>query len=168
MDEKIMMAEMMKNFSEKKNALKELVKVYAVAKLGDEVQEAHIKEIHNRVLAENEFFAERKCSRGKVAIKKGDRIIDEEFAFLLSEDDFDKFQNLAAPILVAEKVTDEDGCYITNFSMMKVEAVNKIYEFVCKEVLPEKEGAEMWEYRWHYMTQQKVLKLTCKLFGIAA
>ena len=168
MEEKIMMAEMMKNFGEKKEALKELVKVYQIAKIGDEVQEAHIKEIYNRVLAENEFFAEMECSRGKVAIKKGDRIMDEEFSFLLSENDFDKLQNLAAPILVAEKVTDEDGCYITNYSMMKVEAVNKIFEYVCKNVMPKKEGAELYEFRWKYSTQLKVVDVTCKLFGLAA
>ena len=168
MEEKKMLAEMMKNFGEKKNALKELVMTYQVAKLGDEVQEEHIKEVHNRVLSENEFFAGDECSRGKVAVKVGDRITDEEFAFLLSDEDFDRMQKLAAPILVAEKVTDEDGCFLTNWSMMKVEAVNKLFEYVCKEVLPEKEGAELYEFRWHYMTQQKVLDLTCKLFGIAA
>ena len=168
MEEKKMLAEMMKNFGEKKNALKELVKTYQVAKLGDEVQEEHIKEVHNRVLSENEFFAVDECSRGKVAVKVGDRITDEEFEFLLSDEDFDRMQKLAAPILVAEKVTDEDGCFLTNWSMMKVEAVNKLFEYVCKEVLPEKEGAELYEFRWHYMTQQKVLDLTCKLFGLAA
>lgn len=168
MEEKILLAEMMKNFGKKKSVLYDLVKIYQVAKIGDEAQEEHIKEIHNRVLAENEFFAVDECSHGEVAIKIGDRITDEEFTFLLSDDDFDKFQELAMPYLVDEKVTDEDGCYITNFSMMKVEAVNKIYEFVCKEVMPKKEGEEMWEHRWHYMTQQKVLSLTCKLFGLAA
>jgi len=168
MEEKKMMAEMMKNFGEKKNVLKELVKTYHVAKLGDEVQEEHIREIHNRVLAENEFFAEDECSRGNVSIKVGDRITQDEFTFLLSEEDFDRFQNLAAPILVAEKITDENGCYITNWSMMKVETVNKLFEYVCKNVLPKKEGEELFEFRWHYKVQQKVLDLTCKLFGLAA
>ena len=168
MEEKIMMAEMMKNFGEKKNVLKELVKTYQVAKLGDEVQEEHIKEIHNRVLAENKFFAETECSRGEIDIRVGDRITADEFTFLLSDDDFDRFQNLAAPILVKEKITDENGCYITNWSMMKVEAVNKIFEYVCKNVMPKKEGDELYEFRWNYMSLQKVLDLTCKLFGLAA
>jgi len=168
MEEKIMMAEMMKNFGEKKKVLKELVKTYQVAKLGDEVQEEHIKEIHNRVLNENEFFAEDECSRGNVAIKVGDRITEDEFTFLLSEDDFDRFQNLAAPILVKEKITNEDGCYITNWSMMKVEAVNKIFEYVCKNVMPKKEGDKLYEFRWNYTALQKVVDATCKLFGLAA
>ena len=168
MEEKKMMAEMMKNFGKKKNVLKELVKTYQVAKLGDEVQEEHIREIHNRVLNENEFFAEAECSRGETDIKAGDRITEDEFTFLLSEDDFDRFMDLSAPILVTEKVTDENGQYITNWSMMKVEAVNSLFEYVCKEVLPKKEGDKLYEFRWSYMTQKKVLGLTCKLFGIAS
>ena len=168
MEEKKMMAEMMKNFGKKKNVLKELVKTYQVAKLGDEVQEEHIREIHNRVLNENEFFAEKECSRGNIAIKVGDRITEDEFTFLLSDEDFDRFQNLAAPILVAEKITDEDGCFLTNWSMMKVEAVNNLFEYVCKNVLTKKEGAELFEFRWNYSVQKKVLDLTCQLFGLAA
>ena len=168
MEEKILLAEMMKNFGEKKKVLKELVKTYQVAKLGDEVQEERIKEIHNRVLNENEFFAEMECTRGEVTINVGDRITNDEFTFLLSENDFDRFQDLAAPILVSENITDENGCYIKNWSMIKVDTVNKLFEYVCKEILPEKEGKELYEFRWHYMTQQKVLGLTCKLFGLAA
>ena len=69
-----------------------LLETFDLAELGRKIDDEREKEISNRVLAENEFFAGKDAER--IGMKSGDRITDEEFTFLLSESDFQKFLNL--------------------------------------------------------------------------
>ena len=100
MEEKILLAELTKNSGEKKEKLMDLLKTFDLAELGRKIDDKREKEISNRVLAENEFFAGKDAKR--MGMKSGERITDEEFTFLLSESDFQKYLKIRRPLLVAE------------------------------------------------------------------
>lgn len=168
MEKEFLLAELQKNCKKYSKELLDMLKELDLTILGNEVQESQFKEIYKRVLTENEFFAKEEFERGGIEIRKGDRITDEEFTFLLSDDDFDRYQNLCIPYYVEENLTDENGYYITNWSMMVVESRNKIFDFICKKVLPKELGDFFYERKWNITVQEKVIDITKQAFGIAA
>ena len=95
MEETILMAELKKNCDTNREKLFELLKVYDLTELGYQVQEQRCKDVYNKVLSENEFFASRDVARTEIEV--GERITDEEFAFLLSDEDCDRLNALAHP-----------------------------------------------------------------------
>ena len=121
MEEKILLAELTKNCGEKREKVAELFKALELAELGYKLQDERCKDVHNRVLAEYEFFCDKDFSRD-TGFKVGDRITDDEFLFLLSDDDFDRVMKLSRPIMVAEKITDEDGYFLENWGKMRCDA----------------------------------------------
>lgn len=164
MENEILLAELQKNCKQHGKELREMLTALDLTILGRDVQEQHFKEIYNRVLAENEFFAEEECKRGDVVVRKGDRITDETFTFLLSKDDFERWLKLCAPYCVEENLTDEKGFYITNWSMMVVDEKNKVFEFICHNVLPKELGDFFYEKKWNITVQDKVIDITRKSF----
>lgn len=136
MEEKILLAELTKNCGEKKEKLMDLLQAFDLACIGYDLQDQHAKDIHNRVLRENEFLCAREFSRDK-RIKLGERITDEEFLFLLSDRDFDKVMELARPILVEEKVTDENGYFLEDWVTIRANARNELVHFLIFEIIPE-------------------------------
>ena len=134
MEKEILLAELMKNCNGKKEKLMELMETLELAELGREVQNQQEKDIYNRVLSENEFFANDNFARAGVNV--GDRITDESFMFMLSDKDFSKVSKLAHPLFVEQKICDEKGYYITNWSSIVVKAKNELVKFLIDEVVP--------------------------------
>jgi len=161
MEKEMLLAELTKNCKKYGKELFEMMKVLDLTILGDKVQEQQFKDIHNRVLSENEFYAEKDVSR-RIPVRKGDRITDEKYDFLMSKDDFDKYQELCLPYYVNGNLTDEKGYFITNWSMKVIEEKNNVFDFICKKVLPKELGDVFYEQRWRLTVQDKVIDLTRK------
>ena len=166
MEEKILLAELTKNCGEKKEKLMDLLKTFDLAELGRKMDDEREKEISNRVLSENEFFAGKDAER--IGMKSGDRITDEEFTFLLSESDFKKFLKVRRPLLVAEKLCDENGYYLVNWGKITCDARYALVEYIIDEIVP-KAIAGLFRKNIHSIVmQEKLIKITKQAFGIAA
>lgn len=170
MEEKILLAELKKNCEGKQEKVLELLKTYELAELGSEVQRQQFKDIENKVLKENEFF----CGRPDIKVRSddqpifGERITDEKWDFLLSDDDFDRLQSLMLPLYVEENLTDENGYYIKNWDMIAIGAKRELVEYVIKEVIPSFFRNLFWENRTNVVFQDKLIKITKDAFGFAA
>ena len=156
MEEKILLAELTKNCGEKKEKLMDLLEAFDLAELGCDLQDQHSKDIHNRVLQENEFFCDKEFSRD-TGFKKGDRITDEEYLFLLSDDDFDKVMKLARPICVEEKLTDENGYFLENWSEIRRKAREELISFLVYEIIPESLRHNFSSCLWNVIKSDKLI-----------
>lgn len=167
MNEMILLAELKKNCKKYEKELLEMMEVLDLTILGDEVQEQQFKDIYNRVLSENEFLCAKEFRRD-TGIKVGERILDENRMFLLSDEDFDKVSELALPYFVEKNLTDETGRYVTNWSMKVIEEKNNVFDFICKKILPKELGDFFYEKRWSLTVQNKVIDITRKSINVAA
>ena len=167
MEEKILLAELAKNCEGKKEKLMDLLKAFELACLGYDLQDQHSKDIHNRVLQENEFFAAHDCGRG-LDIHVGDRITDEEYLFLLSDKDFDKVMKLSRPICVAEKLTDEKGYFLEDWVGIRAKAREELVSFLIYEVIPESLRHHFDSCRWNIVHSDKLINAFKNSFTKAA
>ena len=163
MEEKILLAELKGNCEEKKAKVLELFEALELAELGYKLQDERCKDIHNRVLAEHEFLCDKEFSRD-TGFNVGDRITDDEFLFLLSDEDFDRVMKLSRPIEVAEKITDEDGYFLENWGKMRCDARCELVEYIILEIVPEALRPIFWENRINYTFQEKLIKITKDAF----
>lgn len=157
MEEKKLLAELTKNCKTQREKLSELMKTYDLAVLGYDMQEQSCKDVYNKVLSENEFFASRDVARTEV--KVGERITDEMFDFLLSEEDFERLQTLAAPILVAQGITDQNGYYTVNWVKIKTSAMNDLVDFIIDNILPTDMKQKFSQVRRHIVYQLKLINI---------
>lgn len=157
MEEMIMKAELKKNCETNREKLSELLKVYELTVLGYQVQEQRCKDIYNKVLSENEFYAKRDC--GRCLVKIGERITDEKFDFLLSDEDFDRLQTLARPIFVAEGITDENDYFIEDWVTKKLSARKELVEFIIQKIVPNEMRETFWEARYNIVQMDKLINL---------
>ena len=166
MEEKILLAELKKNCGEKKEKLMNLLEAFDLAELGRKIDDEREKEISNRVLSENEFFAGKDAER--LGMKSGERITDEEFTFLLSESDFQKYLKIRRPLLVAEKLCDENGYYLVNWGRITCDARNELVSFIIEEIVPKSIAGIFHKNIHSIVMQEKLIKITKQAFGIAA
>ena len=165
MEEKILLAELMKNCGEKREKLVELLKAFDLAEIGRDLQRERFKEIENRVLAEHEFFCGRDVNvRDDEQPRNGDRILSEEWTFLLSDKDFTRYQETLIPYYVEAGLTDEKGYYVTNWDSIVCDARCELVEYIIKEILPAALRPIFWEYRNHIIYQEKLIKITKDAF----
>lgn len=157
MEETILMAELKKNCDTNREKLSELLKVYDLTELGYQVQEQRCKDVYNKVLSENEFFASRDVARTE--IKVGERITDEKFAFLLSDEDRDRLNALVHPIFVADGITDENGYFIENWVTKKVSARKELVEFIIQNIVPSEMREKFWEVRRNIVQTDKLIDI---------
>ena len=157
MEKTILTAELKKNCETNREKLSELLKVYDLTVLGYQVQEQRCKDVYNKVLAENEFYASRDIERTE--IKVGERITDEKFDFLLSDEDFDRLQTLARPIFVAEGITDENDYFIENWVTKKVSARKELVEFIIQNIVPSEMREKFWEVRRNIVQTDKLIDI---------
>lgn len=150
-------AEFKKNCETNREKLSELLKVYDLTVLGYQVQEQHSNDVYNKVLSENEFYAKRDC--GRCEIKIGERITDEKFDSLLSDEDFDRLQALAIPIFVAEGITDENGYFIENWVTKMVSAREELVEFIIQNIVPNVMRVKFWEVRHNIVQTDKLIDI---------
>ena len=170
MEKEILLAELTKNCGEKKGKLMDLLKAFDLAELGSKVQRQQFKDIENKVLKENVFL----CGHPEMKVRCddqpifGERITDEKWDFLLSDDDFDRLQSLILPLYVEANLTDEKGYYVTNWDMIACEARCELVEYIIKEVIPTAFRKLFWENRDRIVFQEKLIKITKEAFGVAA
>lgn len=157
MEKIIMTAELKKNCETNREKLSELLKVYDLTVLGYQVQEQRCKDVYNKVLSENEFYASRDVARTE--IKVGERITDEKFDFLLSDEDFDRLQTLARPIFVANGITDENGYFIEDWVTKKVSARKDLVEFIIQNIVPSEMREKFWEVRHNIVQTDKLINI---------
>jgi hypothetical protein len=82
---------------------------YKLKEIQNKIVQAKFKDARDKVLNNNEFYATTEMNRW--GIKKGDRITDSKYDWLLGKEDFDRYQALCTPIFVEENLTDEKGYY---------------------------------------------------------
>ncbi len=157
MNELKQIAELETNCKTNIDQLRELFKAYELAKIGCEMQEQQIKDIENTVLNDNYFYANEGCERAN--INAGERITDETFSFLLSDGDFDKFQEMKLPLLAKEGITNEKGYYITNWLTIKGDAYRFLVNYIIDNIIPE-------EFRAAFERARLNITYTDKLINI--
>lgn len=138
--------------------LSDLYKSYELAKLGREIQDEQIKGIYNQVLAEHEFFSSQDF--GRMGLKKGERITDESNDFCMSEDDFRRFQELCAPRLVEDGITDENGYYVTKWTDIEVDARRELIDFIIDNIIPMPLRKDFANNQLSYTMGEKLLAIT--------
>lgn len=157
MEEIKLTAELKKNCETNREKLSELLKVFDLCVLGYDMQEQRCKDVYNKVLSENEFYAKLGC--GRCEVKVGDRITNEEFSFLLSDEDFERHLSLAIPIFVAEKITDENGYFIEDWVTKKVQARKDLVEFIIQNIVPSEMREKFWEVRHNIVQTDKLIDI---------
>lgn len=135
MEQEIIKAEFAKNYVMHKQQLLERYKVLELSRLGSDVQRQQFKDIENRVLSQHKFCAKQECSE-RLGIKPGDRITDAEYSFLLSEDDFNRLQELMLPVWVEEGLSDKSGRFIKNWDMIAIEAEREFASYIIDNIVP--------------------------------
>lgn len=161
MEEEKMLSELIENRNANLEKLRELLETYDLAEIGRKTQDQHEKDICNRVLRENEFFASTEFER--IGIKIGDRITDEKDDFLLSDEDFQRVHYLMLPILVAENVTDEKGYYIIDWSSKSSKAWVELVNFIIQKILPSPFRETYWENRFYVVKMNKLIEAVRKI-----
>lgn len=169
MEENILLAELTKNCEGKREKLFELLKTYELAELGSGVQRQQFKDIENKVLQENEFF----CGRSDV-VKRcdeqpsfGERITNEKWSFLLSDEDFDRLQKAMLPYYVEQGLTDENGYYITNWDMIACNARCELVDYIIDEIVPKTFCELFRQNRVSIVFQEKLIKVFKKNLKVA-
>lgn len=168
MEKEMLLAELRKNCEGKEQKLLELLKAFDLACIGYEMQDQHSKDIHNRVLQENEFFAAKDFSRWEPKFKVGDRVTDEEYLFLLSDEDFDKVMKLARPICVAEKLTDERGYFLENWVEIRSKARHELVSYIIYNVIPENVRQFFYVCLHNIVQSDKLINIFKGCLGVAA
>ena len=163
MKEKEMLAELTKNCTENRELLLDLLEQYDIAVLGRQVEDAHEKEISNRVLAENEFFADKDADL--FGMQPGERITNEEFTFVLSESEHKRFLNIRHPLLVEAKICDENGYYLTNWTSIKVNTMNALVDFIIAKILPTGLREIFSPVRRNVIQEEKLIGIVRKAFA---
>ena len=158
MEEIKLTAELKKNCETNREKLSELLKVFDLCVLGYDMQEQRCKDVYNKVLAENVFYASLDIER--TGVKVGERITDEKFDFLLSEEDFDRLQTLAIQIFVAEGITDENGYFIENWVTKKVQARKELVEFIINNIVPKEMRETFLEAKYNIVQMDKLINIT--------
>ena len=155
MNEKMLLAELTKNCEGKKQKLFDLLKVFELAKLGYEMQDEMCDDVYNEVLQKNEFFCCKDVDR--TGLKVGDRITDEKFMFLLSDEDFEKVLSLANPIMVEREITDETGFFLVDWCNKILDARKELVEFILGEILPKELSDGLDSCRWNVVHSDKLI-----------
>ena len=164
--EEMIKRELENNCKKHSKELLDLMEAYDLAVLADNIQEAHIKDLYNEVLRDHQFFASEGCNR--LHVKAGDRIKDEECTFLMSSEDFDRYNTLCAARLCKAGITDEKGYFRTNTFTIKNYNRNVLVDFIIDNIVPKGIRSDFKHLRTHLVTQEKLIKITKDAFGIAA
>jgi hypothetical protein len=105
----VLLKEFTQAFNKKRTEILELQTEYKLKEIQNEIIQRQFKEIRDNILNDNTFYADSSLTR--LNIKKGDRITDSEFDWLLSQENLDKYQALCRPKFYEAGLTDKDGYY---------------------------------------------------------
>ena len=122
------------------------------------MQNARINDLYDETLLENDFRADSDARR--VGINKGDRILSHKYDFLLSKADFSRLLVLAGEKLTAAGICDENGYYTVNWTLQKIDAKNKLIDFIIERIVPEAFRPIFREHRRNLTKMDKLLEIT--------
>lgn len=159
METKKMQAVFTANIKANIGQLAELFKAYDLAKLGDEVQEARIKECYAVALQAGEYHAAEWCGQRGGNIKPGDRITDPNLMYYLGKNDFDRLLKEEQKIMRREGITDKDGYYITPWTSIKVDARRALVNFIIDTILPDGMREQFAAVRLNIVQTDKLLDI---------
>ena len=159
METKKMTAEFTANVKANIQQLAELFKAYDLAKLGDEVQEARIKECYAVALQAGEYHAAEWCGQRGGNIKPGDRITDPNLMYYLGENDFARLLKESNKITLREGITDKDGYYITPWAIIKFDARRALVNFIIDAILPDGMRGQFSAVRLNIVQTDKLLDI---------
>lgn len=154
MDKK-MLAEFTAKCKKGEKKLFELMKLYDLAELGYKLQDEQTKEVYNEILAKNEFFVARDDPHGKYA--PGMRITSEDDSFMMSDEDFQRMLDLARPVMVERKITDENGYFLEDWFGMRQKAWRELVEYIIQEIVPDQMRDEFWARRTNVVFGDKLI-----------
>lgn len=156
------LSELTANITAHKNELIERLKMYDLCKLGEQMQDAQCADIYNQVLASNEFYAREAMGyRGwEGEPKAGERITNNEWSFMLTRPDFDKLMNLALPLMIEAKITDENGRYIERWTEKKINARQELINLIIDHILPESMKTNFAVARYNVVVMDKLIRIT--------
>ena len=143
------------NCERNKTQLLQLNKEYELAKLGRDMSDEQSKDIYNKVLAENTFYVSEDCPR--MGVKAGDRIMDDDCSFLMSDTDFDRFSALCNKEFYAAGITTEDGTYITNWDMIFIKAKQALVYSLIDFIIPSPLREQFEQVKTSIVYQDKLL-----------
>lgn len=152
-----MTAEFTANIKESIKQLADLFKAYDLAKLGYQMQYEREKDCYNEALATTPFYAAKSCNR--CSVKEGERVTNEFYSFLLSEDDFNRLLSLAEPILEREGITDANGYYREDWLTIRGNARRALVDFIIDTVLPESMKPQFSAVRLNIVQTDKLLDI---------
>lgn len=152
-----MTAEFTANVKENIEQLATLFESYDLAKLGYKMQEENEKECYNEALTITPFYAAKSYDRCE--IKAGERVTNEFYSFLLSEEDFNRLLGLATPILEREGITNADGNYVTDWLRIKGDARRVLVNFIIDSVLPDGMREQFSAVRLNIVQTDKLLDI---------
>lgn len=155
MDKSKMIAELESNCKANAGQLSQLFKTYDLAVLGYDMQEERRKGCYNEALNAGSFYAAEGCDR--CGIKAGDRITEEDCAFLLSDDDYDRYLYSTLPILEREGITDAEGKYLTDWLGIKCDARRALVGFIITKILPAEMKCQFEQARMNITHAEKLI-----------
>ena len=158
METKEMTAEFTANVKANIQQLAELFKAYDLAKLGDEVQEARIKECYAEALKNGVYCSDKDWGRG-LNIKAGDRITDPNLMYYLGKNDFARLLKESKKITLREGITDKDGYYITPWAIIKFDARRALVNFIIDAILPDGMREQFSAVRLNIVQTDKLLDI---------
>lgn len=166
--EKEMLAQLTNNIVGKKDKLAELFTLYDLNKLGYEVQESHCNDVRDQVLKDNEFFMSRILGGGserELPLKIGDRITDHNDDWLMSDEDFDRYQKICVAEMAKAGLTDERGFYTEDWVQRKLDSWNELVDYIINEILPDGIRKIFKDHRYSVMRMNQLLDITRPIVG---
>lgn len=160
MNEKELLNKFTKSMKKYANETAELLKAFDLANLGVDMLNQQEREIYNEVLNDYEFYAsDEKCKGPRTENMRGQRITDEKWAFLLSDEDFDRLTKLAHPLFVARNITDDDGYYIVKWYSIRRKAKDELVSFILGNLLPKSMSNEFQKAQSSIVFQDKLIDI---------
>lgn len=115
--------------------LRDLFEQFDLAKLGYDTQNAHERDCYNEALKAKEYYAAKTI--GRCSVKKGDRILEEDMIFLMSDADFKRLLSDVQPLLKRADIVDENGNYKVDWFGIKRNARRELVNFIIDVLIPE-------------------------------
>lgn len=166
--EKAMLEQLTTNIVGKKDRLAELFTLYDLNKLGYEVQESHCNDIRDKVLKENEFVMSPILGGGNergLPLKVGDRITNHDDDWLMSDEDFERYQQICIAEMAKAGLTDEKGYYTQDWLQRKANSWSELVDFIIDEILPDGLRKIFKDHRYSVTRMNQLLDITRPIVG---
>lgn len=167
--EKEMLAQLTNNIVGKKDKLAELFTLYDLNKLGYEVQESQCNDVRDKILKDNEFFVSRILGGGSVRelpLKIGDRILNHNDDWLMSDEDFDRYQKICVAEMCKAGLTNEKGFYTEDWLQRKLDSWNELVDYIINEILPDGIRKIFKDHRYSVMRMNQLVDITRPIVGV--